>query len=60
MDIFTSQAAYDAAVSAGNAGALLLDVSSVTGNVTIVFGAIIGVIVLIFGIKKVYSALAKS
>lgn len=41
-------------------GDVLVDVSSANADIATVFGAVIGVIVFIFGIRKVYGMITRS
>lgn len=58
--VYTDQASYDAGVAAGDTTATLVNVGSATTDIATVFGAVIAVIVFIFGIRKVYGMITRS
>lgn len=58
--IYTNVDDQAAGVLAGDTSPILVDVSSVIANISTVFGATILVILLIFGLRKVYGMITKS
>jgi len=57
FEVFTTQAAYDASTAASK---LLIPIAGVQSNVLVLAAVIFVVIGTVFGIKKIYSMIAKS
>lgn len=58
--VYTDQASYDAGVLAGDTQPILVNLATASADISTVFGAVVGVIVLIFGIRKVYGMITRS